>query len=152
MDIRATLKAWLSHTPELPPPPPLPEPDAQLALGALLVRIAKADHAYLFEELEQIDRILADRNGIGPVEAAKMRATCERLDDAFPETPTFVALIRDAVSYEERRAIVDAMWRVVLADGIEQDQEVELVHLIEEQLGVEAQHSAEARALAESIR
>ena len=129
-DLISRLRAFLHLGDSAPAPEPLPEPDAQLALGALLVRMARADHAILFEEIEQIDRILAERNGIGPVEAAKMRATCEKLDAAMPDTETFVALIRDAVPYDERRTIAEALWKVALADGVEVAQESALAHLI----------------------
>ncbi len=152
MELIDRLTAWLHRPKDQPAPEPLPELDARLALGALLVRLAKADHVYLFEELEQIDRILAEREGLGPIDAAKMRATCERLEHAMPETEHFTALIREAVPYDERRSIVEALWRVILADGIEQDQELIVAELIEDQLGVERAHSKSAREAAEVIR
>ncbi|WP_323767766.1 TerB family tellurite resistance protein [Marinovum sp.] len=136
---------------EAPPAKPLPELDAAHALGALLVRVAKADRAYLFEELEQIDRILAHRNGLNAVAAAKLRAECERLETAVPETPEFVAKLREGVDYEERRKIAEAMWAVVIADGVREEHEVALVELIEDMLGVSSDHSLEARQAAESI-
>ena len=71
----------------------LPEADAQHALGALLVRAAKADKAYLFEEIEHIDDLLAHRYGLNPVEAAKLRAESEKLEEAMPDT---TALARNA--------------------------------------------------------
>jgi uncharacterized tellurite resistance protein B-like protein len=152
MALTDILTSWLAHirapSAGRTPPPPLPEPDAQLALGALLVRVARADRSYLFEELQQIDRILAARNGLGPIEAAKMRATCERLERAFPDTHHLTALIRTAVPEGERRAMAAALWRVALADGLEAENESALVHLIEAQLGVDAQDSAAARAAA----
>lgn len=131
---------------------PLPPVDAAHALGALLVRVAKADHAYLFEELEQIDRILAHRNGINPVQAAKMRAECERLEAAVDDTPGFVEKLREAVDYEDRRKIAEALWAVVIADGVREEHEVALVEIIEDMLGVSESHSREAREAAESIR
>lgn len=134
-----------------PPERPLPALDSAHALGALLVRVAKADHVYLFEELEQIDRILAERNHLNPLAAAKMRADCERLEDAVPDTPRFAELIRDAVTYDDRREVVRALWKVVLADGIREEHEVALVDLIEDMLGVSEEHSHEAREAAQII-
>ncbi|MGY3436347.1 MULTISPECIES: tellurite resistance TerB family protein [unclassified Marinovum] len=136
---------------EAPPKQPLPALDAAHALGALLVRVAKADHVYLFEELEQIDRILALRNGLNPVAAAKMRAECERLEEAVPDTPEFVEKLREAVDYEDRRKIAEALWAVVIADGVQEEHEVALVDLVEEMLGVSIDHSQEAREAAQSI-
>lgn len=118
------------------PPAPLPEPDARLALGTLLVRVAMADNAYLFEEVEQIDRILATAYGLRPLDAAKMRATCERLALELPKDTDLAALVREGVSYEHRLEKAEALWRVVLADGLADARETELVELIETQLGI----------------
>ena len=46
-----------------PAPHRLPEPDARLALAALLVRVARSDGLYAAEEVERIDRVLAHRHG-----------------------------------------------------------------------------------------
>lgn len=137
---------------DAPPKAPLPPLDAAHALGALLVRVAKADHAYLFEELEQIDRILAHRNAINAVAAAKLRAECERLEAAVPETPEFVAKLQEAVEYDDRRKIAEALWAVVVADGVREEHEVALVEIVEELLGVSGADSQAARAAAESSR
>lgn len=131
-----------------PPAKPLPEPDAKLALGVLLVRTALADKAYLFEEIEQIDRILAHDNGLNPVEAAKMRATCEKLADEVQDDMRMAELIRESVDYSHRRDTVDALWKVAHADGIADEREAALVELVEDVLGIEAKDSEEARARA----
>lgn len=131
-----------------PPQAPLPEMDAKYALGTLLVRVAQVDRAYLFEEIEQIDRILAAWNGLNPVEAAKMRAMCERLSEAAGDSESLADLIRDHVDYAHRLEAAQALWKVALADGITDDRENALVDLIETHLGVEATDSEEARASA----
>lgn len=126
-------------------PTPLPEPDARLALGALLVRMARADRAYLLEEIEQIDTILAERGGLNPVEAAKMRALCERLADQMPETEQAAAIIRAATSDDEREATVRALWRVSLADGITPEAEEQLLVEAERALGVSPERALHLR-------
>lgn len=115
---------------------PLPEQDVPHALGALLVRAAKADRAYLFEEVEQIDLILSDLHGFNPVQAAKFRAECERLDDSMPDTDALAAVLHNAIPMAEREACVAALWRVVFADGVEQAEEDAVLHAVEEALGV----------------
>lgn len=109
---------------------PMPPEDARHAIGALLVRMAHADRAYLFEEVETIDRILARREGLNPVEAAQMRARCEKLAEAMPSTETLVTLIRDNVELAEREAMFSALCEVMLADGVRDHRE--------ENLGAEA--------------
>ena len=127
---------------------PLPEMDAKYALGTLLVRVAQVDRAYLFEEIEQIDRILREWNGVNAVEAAKMRAMCERLSEAAGDSESLADLIREHVDYAHRLQAAQALWKVALADGITDDREQALVDLIETHLGVEAADSEEARASA----
>lgn len=115
---------------------PLPEADAQHALGALLVRVAQADRAYLFQEVERIDRILAKRFNLNPLEAAKMRARCERLSDEMPETEALLAVLHDAIDIKEREATLFALWQVVFSDGQVHETEDDMVTLVRQTLGV----------------
>lgn len=124
---------------------PLPQPNAQLALGALLVRVAFADETYRASEIGQIDRILAKTFGLGPIEAAKLRATCEKLEHDAPETPEFARILRDEVDYAHRLALGEAMWSVALADGQRHEREELQVEVIEKALGLTAADMAALR-------
>lgn len=115
---------------------PLPEADARNALGALMVRAAKADHAYLFEEVEKIDAVLGRLYKLNPVEAAKMRAGCEKLEEEMPANDALAQILHDAIGMAEREAAVSALWSVVFADGVEHKEEDEFLHAIEAVLGV----------------
>jgi uncharacterized tellurite resistance protein B-like protein len=115
---------------------PLPEADAQHAMGALLVRAAKADHTFLFEEIQVIDQVLARRFGLNPIEAAKMRASCEKLESQMPDTVEMTRIIKDAISAAEKEATLSALWAVVYADGVNHSEEDALLHQIEAVLGV----------------
>ena len=57
----------------------LPEPDAQLALAALLVRIAKSDGRYSAAETDQIDQVMATRYGLAAADVAELRSQAEAL-------------------------------------------------------------------------
>lgn len=127
---------------------PLPEADAQHAMGALLVRAAKADNIFLFEEIQTIDKILAQRYGLNPVEASKMRAACQKLETEMPDTDEMTGILRDAVSDAEKEATLSALWAVVYADGIKQDNEDALLHQIEAVLGVSPDR---AKALQDAV-
>ncbi|AXI54010.1 hypothetical protein SuNHUV7_00950 (plasmid) [Pseudoseohaeicola sp. NH-UV-7] len=129
-------------------PAPLPEPDARLALGALLVRVAMADGVYTAAEIGQIDRILGQSYALKPIEAARLRATCEKLEKHAPGTDEFARLIRQEVPYQDRLQIVAALWDVVLADGERDDAEEQTLHLIETTLGITAQDSDAAKLTA----
>lgn len=115
---------------------PLPEPDEHLALGALLVRVAKSDNHYDAVEIGEIDRILAASFNLNPIEAAKMRATCEKLEAQAPGTPDFALLIRQTVDYPHRLEMIRALWRVIMADGDHVPEEDETLLEIEKIFGI----------------
>ncbi|WP_412505449.1 TerB family tellurite resistance protein [Roseovarius sp. SYSU LYC5161] len=133
-----------------PAPAPLPEPDDALALGALMVRVAKSDRDYRFSEISRIDRLLARLNGVGPVEAAKMRATCEKLERQAPETDRFGHIIRETVSFESRVSALEALWEVLLADAEAHAEELGVIDMAREAMGLSHADSDAARAMAEN--
>ncbi len=119
-----------------PEPVSLPDPDAELALGALLVRVAQSDRNYQVEEIGLIDRILARLYQHNAIEAAKVRATCEKLHAAAPESDTFAKLIRETTGLEERLAALDALWEVVLADGDVKEAEIDILEGARKTMGL----------------
>lgn len=126
----------------------LPQPNAQLALGALLVRVAFADRQYRASEVGQIDRILATTFGLKPLEAAKLRATCEALERDAPGTPEFARILRAEVAYTDRQSLAQAMWSVALADGDRDPDEEAMLEQIEDALGLSSDDIAAARKTA----
>ncbi len=131
-----------------PAPKPLPQPNAQLALGALLVRVALADRNYQAAEVGQIDRILAKTFGLKPLEAAKLRATCEALERDAPGTPEFTRILREEVDYADRKLLGEAMWSVALVDGQRDEMEEIQLLAIETALGLTDEDMATAREAA----
>ncbi len=128
-----------------PSPKPLPQPNAQLALGTLLVRVALANRQYLAAEVAQIDKILSATFSLKPLDAAKLRAECEALERHAPGTSEFTKIVREEVAYADRKALGDAMWAVAMADGRrDEDEEVQLLD-IETALGLSDADIAEAR-------
>ncbi len=140
----------LRHAFSTPKQVPLPEPDEKLALGALMVRVAMSDHDYQLSEISRIDRLLSRLYGLKPIEAAKMRATSEKLEKQAPETDDFAHLIRETVSYEARVDALEALWEVVLADGDVQSEEMRVLDHAREVLGLSEDDSARARSVAEA--
>ena len=132
-----------------PDPEPLPDTDARLALTALLVRIARSDHDYAAAEIAQIDKIISARYRLSASDAATLRAEAETLESEAPDTVRFTRAIKDVVDYENRRAVVEAMWQVVLADGGRADAENALMRLTASLLGVSDMDSNIARKRAE---
>lgn len=128
-----------------PDPAPLPDTDARLALTALLVRVARTDGDYDESEKTRIDRIAATRYGLSPFEASKLRSEAETLESEAPDTVRFTSAIKDAVPYEDRIAVIEALWEVVLADGVREAEEDALLRLVSKLLGIKDRDSALAR-------
>ena len=149
MDAKALLNRLFSAF-SAPEPEPLPEPDERLALGALMVRVAMSDHDYQVSEISRIDRLLSRLYGLKPIEAAKMRATSEKLEKQAPETDRFAHLIRETVSFEARVDALEALWEIVLADGSADAEELRVLEDVREALGLSEADSARARDIAEN--
>ncbi|EEX16716.1 conserved hypothetical protein [Citreicella sp. SE45] len=129
---------------------PLADHDARLALTALLVRVARSDEKYDETERQRIDRIVAARYGLSPFEATKLRSDGEALEAEAPDTVRFTRAIKDAVDYEHRIGVIEALWQVVLADGVREAEEDALLRLVSNLLGINDMESARARQRVES--
>ncbi|MEO0932107.1 MAG: TerB family tellurite resistance protein, partial [Pseudomonadota bacterium] len=124
-----------------PEPEQLPDTDARLALAALLVRIARTDGDYAAVEIAQIDESLMRRYQMDANAAAALRAEAETLESQAPDTVRFTRAIKDAVAYDDRVAVVEALWAVVMADGIRDDEEDSMMRMTASLLGVTDQDS-----------
>ena len=127
----------LAFRPETPP--------TDLALAALLVRVARADESYDAAEARRIDQALIAWHGLGPFEAAKLRSEAEKLETVAPDTVRFTRVLKDAVPLADRTALVEALWSVALADGVRDPDEEQLIRLVASLLAVSDQDSARAR-------
>ena len=136
----------------IPGPARLPDPDARLALAALLVRIARSDGSYAGAEVARIDRVLGSRFRLSDAEVQTLRHQAETLETEAPDTVRFTRAIKDAVPYEDREAVIEALWQVALADGHRDQDEDAMLRLVANLLGVSDQASAMARQRVEARR
>jgi uncharacterized tellurite resistance protein B-like protein len=132
-----------------PEPERLGPRDARLAMTALMVRVARTDGNYDPAEIAAIDRTTRKRYGLSPFEAAALRAQAEQLEAQAPDTVRFTRAIKSVVPYEERIAVIEALWAVALADGERDDEENALMRLLAPLLGVSDLDSNLARQKAE---
>jgi len=124
---------------------PLTQDESRVAVAALLVIAAHADHAYEEAECAQIERVLAERYGLNPAQAAALRAEGEEAERASLDLYRFTSTVKKHIPYEERAAVVEAMWRVALADGVREKHEETLLRRVTDLLGLDPRESIEAR-------
>lgn len=128
----------------------LPAEDQRVAVAALLVLAAHADHNYEEVERAQIERVLADRYKLSPEAAAKLRADGEAAEDASVDLYRFTSLVKAGIPYEERASVIEAMWRVVLADANREQHEEALMRRVTDLLGLDPRESVDARQRAQA--
>lgn len=128
-----------------PAPAPLADTDARRALTALLVRVARSDHDYSAPERARIQDIIATRYGLDDAACGALMSEAEALEAEAPDTVRFTRAIKDVVPYDERRAVVEALWKVALADGERAQEEDAVLRLVANLLGVTDVDSATAR-------
>jgi len=128
-----------------PEPDPLDDGDARLALTALLVRVARSDGEYAASEIIRITRLVEARYNLSHDAAEALRMDAETLESEAPDTVRFTRAIKDAVPYEDRVAVIEALWQVALADGERESHEDSLLRLVSNLLGISDRDSARAR-------
>ena len=128
-----------------PAPTRLPVPEERLALGALLVRVARADGFASATEIARIERILQNRYQVTAAQAHALRVEAETAETLAPDTVRFTRALKDAVPLENRIALVEALWSVALADGARDADEDRLLRLVAGLLGLSDVDSALAR-------
>lgn len=132
------LLATASHT-------NLPPEDARLAIAAVLVMAARSDDVYEESETAMIDEVLAGRYSLSPEAAAALRAEGEAVEAEAIDHYHFTRAIRDHIAIEDRIAILEALWKVVLADNVRDPQEDALMRQLVDRLGLSPMDSAKAR-------
>ncbi|ARC35713.1 hypothetical protein A6J80_04345 [Paracoccus yeei] len=124
---------------------PLSSSDAEVAVAALLVRIARADDRYSDAEKTRIETILARWHGLDRQQASERRVAAEMIEAEAPDTVRFTRTIKERVGIEDRRDVVAALWEIALSDGQRSAEEESLVRLVSGLLGVNDRDSALVR-------
>lgn len=119
--------------------------DGEVAIAALLVRIARADDRYSDAEKLRIEGVLARRHGLAGNEAAERRAAAEMIEAEAPDTVRFTRVIKERVGLDDRQNVIAAMWEVAYADGRRSAEEDSMVRLVAGLLGVNDRDSALVR-------
>lgn len=130
---------------EDPAGPALSRDDAEVAIAALLVRLARADNRYGELERARIDALLSLRQPLSPDEITDRRAAAEMVEAEVSDTERLTAAIRDRIALDQCTGIIEALWELARTDGAETPWEIATVDQIARLLGINAADSAQAR-------
>ena len=119
---------------------------AAVALAALMVRLAKADGVYDDAERAAMQSALDARFGDGP----GLMAEGEAAEAKALDHHQFTRLLKREWAHEERAALLEDLWAVVLADGEREAHENALMRQIGSLLHVSDQDMQRARRRVEA--
>jgi uncharacterized tellurite resistance protein B-like protein len=119
--------------------------DARVAIASVLVMAARADDHYEAAEEAMIDRTLMARFKLSATEAKGLREQGEEAEAEAIDIYQFTRAIKDAIPHDDRLAIVEELWRVILTDGVRDPHEDSLMRQIVDRLGLSPMDSALAR-------
>jgi uncharacterized tellurite resistance protein B-like protein len=120
------------------------------ATAAVLVEAARADETYTDEERVLIDRMLMRRFSLAETEASNLRSEAEAAQQAANDLYQFTRVIKDRMSREEKIALVEDLWRIVLSDDERDPHEEMVIRRLLGLIHLTDQESAEARRRAET--
>jgi uncharacterized tellurite resistance protein B-like protein len=123
----------------------LDEADARIAVAGLLVGAALADQRYDAREQAVIEQALAARYSLTPAAASALRREGEEAERKATDLYRFTSLIKASVAYEERAPVIEALWRVMLADKVRDPHEETMMRRVTDLLGLDPRDSIEAR-------
>ena len=119
--------------------------DARLAITALMIRVARSDADYTKAELNNIISLISARFKLSNDEANELIKEAELVEEQAPDTVRFTKSIKSAIDFDDRIAIIEDLWSVVLTDSFRDTNEDALIRTVVSLLGVSDKDSAFAR-------
>ena len=119
--------------------------DGRLAIASVLVMAARADGKYETSEEATIDRVLMTRFKLTAAQARSLREEGEVAEAEAVDIYQFTKALKEAIPYDDRLAVVEELWGVILSDGERDPFEDTLMRQIVDRLGLSPMDSALAR-------
>lgn len=104
------------------------EDKVQIATCVVLLEIANADDDFSDDEKAVIYSILKKRFGLSDIEVESLIAAAERRINSSIDTWSLTRILAADLSEGERIEILEAVWKVIYADGRLEGYEDTLVH------------------------
>lgn len=127
------------------PRPSAPDRDIapDLAVAVLLVEAAKADGHYNDDDRHAVTALLDEMFDLTDPAALRQRAEAAQAEAA--DLVRFTRVIKSAMDHDERIALIEALWQVVLVDHHRDPHEDALLRHLAPLIAVDDRDSAQAR-------
>ncbi|MDH3335787.1 MAG: TerB family tellurite resistance protein [Rhodospirillaceae bacterium] len=130
---------------EKPSDRPSPKRSLELAAAALLVEAAIMDGNFDAAEHNTIAKLLSGRFSLGAAEVDELISEAKTEIENSVELYGFARTIKDNMDNNERVEIIEMLWHVVLADGVVDDYESNLIRRVSGLIYVSDRDSGLAR-------
>ena len=107
-----------------------PKRSLELAAAALLVEAAIMDGNFDAAEHNTIAKLLSERFSLGAAEVDELISEAKTEIENSVELYGFARTIKDNMDNNERVEIIEMLWHVVLADGVVDDYESNLIRRV----------------------
>ena len=115
------------------------------AIASILVRAARTDNQYTLSEETLIEKLLSEQMQINSDEAKNLRIRGEFIEKEINDNVQLTRIIKKDIPYEDRKKLVQQLWRIILDDDIRTPEENKFMRVLTYLLGVNDVESAQAR-------
>ena len=122
--------------------------DPQLAVCAILLEVAQADHDFDASERATIISVLKEKFGLDQGEVEELIALTETERAKHPDLWAFTNTIGRAYTPEEKLSVLVMVWQVIFADEVLDAHEDMLVRKLQHMLSVNHSLVIEAKQMA----
>jgi uncharacterized tellurite resistance protein B-like protein len=126
------------------------EEELRVSAGALLVTAGGIDGRFDADERRKVKALLKKQFGLEDKETRQLFEAAEQRERDAVDLYRFTSLLCRELDQEGRKRIVEMLWEVVLADGVVDEFESNLVWRVAELLGVSTRDRVTLRKLVEA--
>ena len=128
----------------------LREDELRLASGALLITAGTIDGKFDADEKRKVKALLQTRFNLEPSEVRRLFEESEARERDAVDLYRFTSVLCRELDQDGRKRIVEMLWEVVMADGVVDEFESNLVWRVAELLGVSTRDRVELRKIVEA--
>jgi len=128
----------------------LREEELRLASGALLITAGAVDGTFDAEERGKVKALLQKRFDLDPKEVRRLFEDAEARERDAVDLYRFTSVLCRELDQDGRKRIVEMLWEVVMADGVVDEFESNLVWRVAELIGVSTRDRVTLRKMVEA--
>ena len=124
--------------------------ELRLAAGALLITAGGIDGSFDSKEKKKVKALLQKRFDLEPGETRQLFEDATAREHAAVDLYRFTSVLARELDQDGRKRIVEMLWEVVMADGVVDEFEANLVWRVAELIGVSTRDRITLRKMVEA--